>query len=124
MYQYTHTTKCSYGTDTTLKNIYCVRAASKPFSSTPKLAIIADKELMIYESLKKGEENFSYKVYIKEEFPEEFHYAANDKVQELIVVANEVLVFSYPKLVIFKCLLIISQRVMRLLTIREKNYII
>ena len=98
MYQYTLTTKCSYGTDTTLKNIYCVRAASKPFSSTPKLAIIADKELMIYESLKKGEENFSYKVYIKEEFPEEFHYAANDNVQELIVVANEVHIsFFLPK---------------------------
>ena len=72
-----------------------MRAASKPFSSTPKLAIIADKELMIYESLKKGEENFSYKVYIKEEFPEEFHYAANDNVQELIVVAKEGFAFAH-----------------------------
>ena len=100
-----------------------MRAASKPFSSTPKLAIIADKELMIYESLKKGEENFSYKVYIKEEFPEEFHYAANDNVQELIVVANEVWDFFLSKIGHFQVLLI-SQRVMRLLTIREKNYII
>ena len=60
-----------------------------------KLAIIADKELMVYEELKKGEESGRYKVHIKEEFPLASHYAANDNVQELIVVAEEGYGFTY-----------------------------
>ena len=55
----------------------------------------ADKELMVYEELKKGEESGGYRVYIKEEFPLVSHYAANENVQELILVANEGYAFSY-----------------------------
>ena len=50
---------------------------------------------MVYEELKKGEETGGYRVYIKEEFPELSHYAGNENVQELILVANEGYAFSY-----------------------------
>ena len=56
---------------------------------------VTDKELMVYEELKKGEESGGYRVYIKEEFPPTSHYAANENVQELVLVANEGYAFSY-----------------------------
>ena len=49
----------------------------------------AEKELLVYEELRKGEKTNSFKVYIKEEFPADDHYASNENVQELIVVADE-----------------------------------
>jgi len=53
-----------------------------------------EKELLVYEELRKGEKTNSFKVYIKEEFPGEDHYASNENVQELIVVADEGFAFA------------------------------
>jgi hypothetical protein len=51
---------------------------------------------MVYEEIKKGETaGKKYKVHIKEEFPEASHYAKNDDVQELIVVAAEGYAFAH-----------------------------
>jgi len=51
---------------------------------------------MVYEELKKGEQSTGrFKVHIKEEFPEVSHYADNEDVQELIVVAEEGFAFAH-----------------------------
>ena len=54
-----------------------------------------EKELYVYEELRKGEKSHEFKVFIKEEFPPNSHYALNENVQELIVVANEGYAFTY-----------------------------
>ena len=55
--------------------------------------MFAEKELYVYEELRKGEK-LGFKVYIKEEFPPDDHYASNENVQELIVVADEGFAFT------------------------------
>ena len=56
---------------------------------------VTEKELLVYEELRKGEQKTnSFKVYIKEEFPPDDHYASNENVQELIVVAKEGFAFA------------------------------
>ena len=50
---------------------------------------VTEKGILVYEELLKGEKTNSFKVYIKEEFPADDHYASNENVQELIVVADE-----------------------------------
>ena len=54
---------------------------------------VTEKELLVYEELRKGEK-LGFKVYIKEEFPPDDHYASNENVQELIVVADEGFAFT------------------------------
>ena len=54
-----------------------------------------EKELYVYEELRKGEKSHEFKVFIKEEFPPNSHYALNENVQELIVVANEGYAFTF-----------------------------
>lgn len=53
------------------------------------------KELFVYEELRKGEKQSPFKVFIKEEFPSDWHYASNPNVQELIVVADQGYAFSH-----------------------------
>ena len=53
------------------------------------------KELFVYEELRKGEKSHEFQVFIKEEFPPNSHYAINENVQELIVVANEGYAFRF-----------------------------
>ena len=64
------------------------------YSILPPFFSFAEKELYVYEELRKGEKTNSFKVYIKEEFPPDDHYASNENVQELIVVANEGFAFT------------------------------
>ena len=56
---------------------------------------LTEKELYVYEELRKGEKSHEFKVFIKEEFPPNSHYALNENVQELIVVANEGYAFTF-----------------------------
>ena len=51
--------------------------------------------MYVYEELRKGEKSNEFKVFIKEEFPPNSHYALNENVQELIVVANEGHAFTF-----------------------------
>ena len=55
---------------------------------------VTEKELVVYNGLRKGGKTNSFKVYIKEEFPPDDHYASNENVQELIVVADEGFAFT------------------------------
>lgn len=58
-------------------------------------SFFSGKELFVYEELRKGEKQNPFKVFIKEEFPSDWHYASNENVQELIVVADQGYAFSH-----------------------------
>ena len=67
-----------------------------PIGESPVLNIHPlKKELFVYEELRKGEKENEFEVFIKEEFPPNSHYAINENVQELIVVANEGYAFRF-----------------------------
>ena len=67
-----------------------------PIGESPVLNIHPlKKELFVYEELRKGEKEHEFNVFIKEEFPPNSHYAINENVQELIVVANEGYAFRF-----------------------------
>ena len=53
-----------------------------------------ERELFVYEELRKGEKTSPFKVYIKEEFPTAAHYASNENVLDLIVVAEKGFAFA------------------------------